>query len=83
MPLKSFHCSIRISLLFWTICLLPVNALADKPKGYKLFNQSDGLVFNYVNDMVRDRDGHVWLATERGLFRFDGCTYCVRYSAYL
>lgn len=35
-------------------------------------DSSDGLAQENVTDMVRDRDGFIWVATEGGVSRFDG-----------
>ena len=35
-------------------------------------NKANGLSSNYVNDIVQDRNGFIWIATEAGLDRFDG-----------
>ncbi|MFM2136250.1 MAG: hypothetical protein RL021_1650, partial [Bacteroidota bacterium] len=75
MPLKYFPRLSRIIGLLLVFFVQGIGAFSKVPEGYKLFNQSDGLAFNYVNDMVRDRDGYVWLGTEQGLFRFDGANF--------
>ncbi|MFM2206117.1 MAG: hypothetical protein RL213_92 [Bacteroidota bacterium] len=43
----------------------------------KFFDASQGATFNYVNDLVRDGDGIFWLATEKGIVRFDGANFFV------
>lgn len=35
-------------------------------------NKTNGLSSNYVNDIVQDQQGFIWIATEAGLDRFDG-----------
>lgn len=37
-----------------------------------LYNETNGLPRSSINDIEMDRQGLVWLATERGLIRFDG-----------
>ena len=37
----------------------------------------DGLSNNYVKDIVQDKQGCIWVATEFGLNRFDGCKFTV------
>lgn len=37
-----------------------------------LYDKSGGLSRGYINDIVRDSHGYFWLATERGVIRFDG-----------
>ena len=42
---------------------------------YTHFSTTDGLVDNVVNDIVKDSDGYVWIATQNGLSRFDGSNF--------
>ncbi len=35
----------------------------------------DGLPSNIVRDVLQTRDGHLWLATQGGLVRFDGVRF--------
>ena len=41
----------------------------------------DGLSNNYVKDIVQDKQGCIWVATEFGLNRFDGCKFTVYKSS--
>lgn len=36
------------------------------------YDVSSGLPHNEINDIVKDQQGYVWIATENGLSRFDG-----------
>ncbi|MBU3023207.1 EAL domain-containing protein [Aestuariibacter sp. A3R04] len=45
--------------------------IISHPSFLKL-DSSDGLAQENVRDIVRDRDGFIWIATEGGLSRFDG-----------
>src|SRR5918993_768213 len=36
------------------------------------FTTGNGLASNFVNGIVQDGDGYIWLATINGLQRFDG-----------
>ncbi len=48
---------------------------AELPKRNLLFNQlrkDEGLSHEMVTDVVQDRSGFIWLATQEGLNRFDG-----------
>lgn len=40
-----------------------------------LYNFQNGFNRSYVNDIVEDTDGYVWLATESGVVRFDGMNF--------
>jgi LytS/YehU family sensor histidine kinase/ligand-binding sensor domain-containing protein len=42
---------------------------------FKTYTTSDGLVHNSVKKCVSDSKGFLWLATENGLSRFDGCQF--------
>lgn len=39
---------------------------------YTLYNETQQLYGSSINDIQRDRYGFFWMATERGLIRFDG-----------
>ena len=39
---------------------------------FKWYNSGNGLEENVVNDVVRDRNGNVWISTTFGLTKFDG-----------
>ena len=58
--------------------------LSDKDKGFarwhpedglKFYGIEDGLIDNRVTDLLEDRDGNLWIATQSGLARFDGSTF--------
>ena len=40
--------------------------------GYKNFNHKDGLTTNKINDIHQSSNGIIWLATDKGIFQFDG-----------
>ncbi len=44
---------------------------------FKNLSKIDGLSNNYVSDIVQDRQGFIWIATEAGLNRFDGQKFTV------
>ena len=39
------------------------------------YNISDGLPHNEINEIVKDKSGFVWIATENGLSRYDGYNF--------
>lgn len=41
-------------------------------KSFVHFTEQDGLSNNYVNCIVADRDGNIWLGTKKGLSKYDG-----------
>jgi len=40
-----------------------------------VFGREQGLNCNYINDIARDHRGFFWIATNRGLIRFDGTNF--------
>lgn len=65
--------------LFYLLIVLALSALAQRTSS-QLINQysfscitiKDGLLHNYVDDIYKDSQGFLWLATSNGLSRFDG-----------
>lgn len=53
---------------------------SSQPYMMKNLGVEDGLSNNYVKDIVQDRQGFIWIATESGLNRFDGHSF-TRYTA--
>src|SRR2546430_9192279 len=41
----------------------------------KIFTGADGLGSSYVNDLMRDSRGFLWICTRDGLTRFDGSRF--------
>ena len=72
------HRSIYIMLL----SLIGFNALSQEfdEKNFTLYTTKDGLSHNYVNAITQDSYGYVWIATYKGLNRFDGSTFQQFYS---
>ena len=50
---------------------IPVSAQLH-PNNLSLYNESEGI---YINDIITDRKGVVWIATQNGLVRYDGYDY--------
>ena len=40
-----------------------------------VYDELRGFNRNYVNDIIRDANGFLWLATDRGIVRFDGVNF--------
>lgn len=41
----------------------------------RVFDKTDGLPSNWINDLVQTQDGFIWLATDNGLVRYDGSVF--------
>ncbi|NOR88608.1 MAG: hypothetical protein GQ527_13475, partial [Bacteroidales bacterium] len=70
-----------ITSIFWTWSLL-VSAQSwdikdDFQTKFTQLTTKDGLSDNRILDMIEDRQGFIWLATENGLNRFDGYEFVV------
>ena len=44
-------------------------------EGLKFYGIEDGLIDDRVNDLLLDRNGNLWVATQRGLSCFDGTVF--------
>ena len=44
-------------------------------EGLKFYGIGDGLIDARVTDLLKDRNGNLWVATQRGLSCFDGSTF--------
>jgi len=55
----------------------PAAAFAARPIRFDRLSMEQGLSQSSVTDIVQDRRGYVWLATEDGLNRFDGTSFKV------
>jgi ligand-binding sensor domain-containing protein len=66
-------------MLVFFLGLLPLlvqsQNTATEPKRYHLFNETSGLDRHSILDLARDEAGFYWLATEKGVVRFDGANF--------
>lgn len=68
---------VSVSLLFFSHSS---RSVAGEPPSedeyyYQSWETDEGLPDNQVNQVLQDRDGFLWLATNGGLVRFDGITF--------
>lgn len=69
---RAAHC-----LIAWLAALGPTNAAAQDLR-FQRFTTSEGLTDDAVTCLLEDREGFIWIGTERGLARFDGsCMHAV------
>jgi signal transduction histidine kinase/ligand-binding sensor domain-containing protein/DNA-binding NarL/FixJ family response regulator len=64
----------RITLLIYCIVGITIHAISQKNEFgqiYKYTNEQ-GLVSNFVYQIVQDKKGFIWIGTEEGLNKFDG-----------
>lgn len=43
--------------------------------------EEDGLACNYIRDIVKDKNGNLWIATDNGLSKYYGCDFHNYYKA--
>ncbi len=73
-----------IWFLIVIILLLSVTPARTQPNpvnGYAVqhFTDENGLPQNSINDLLFDKDGYLWLASQVGLVRFDGSSFKLYY----
>ncbi len=66
----------------WTALLLQVSLLGWAPPAAKFRNYGvdEGLLGSQISDILCDRQGLMWFATDLGLYRFDGQRFVRYYS---
>src|SRR3954452_6512403 len=65
----------RILLFLFAIHLALLYAAQGQPLNQLRFNHlflKDGMPEGQVNDLLQDREGYIWIATQKGLVRYDG-----------
>ena len=65
-----------ISLLFiFLVWCCPI--FSQFPYTFKRLTMTDGMVSNYIVDIIQDKQGYIWMASESGLSKFDGKNFTV------
>jgi signal transduction histidine kinase/DNA-binding response OmpR family regulator/ligand-binding sensor domain-containing protein len=60
-------------ILFFYFCLLSFVSIAQRPNvHFKNINLKEGIQDNHIVDILQDDYGYMWIASQRGLDRFDG-----------
>src|SRR5215831_583068 len=60
-----------IALLLLQLCFAQKNT---SPAHFNLLSIKDGMPEGTVNDLLQDKAGYIWVATLKGLVRYDGYT---------
>lgn len=64
----------RLLHIFGTIVGL-LFAITATAQNTHLFTTNNGLSNSLINDIIQDKHGYIWIATEDGLNRFDGISF--------
>lgn len=67
------------TLILLFLLLLPASILGQDPY-YISLNRSAGLPSNTVYDIIQDRKGFIWTASEEGISRYDGFEFKTFYA---
>jgi hypothetical protein len=59
-----------LPILYWLLSAVAPGF--SQEVSYTLYNENNGLNRSSINDIQRDGRGYYWLATEKGVIRFDG-----------
>ena len=72
---KRFFLSLPAGLFcLWFVLALPGTMQAQKV-AFENLTLKTGLPQNFVKDVIQDRQGYLWFATQAGAARYDGYTY--------
>ncbi|WP_019988312.1 sensor histidine kinase [Rudanella lutea] len=61
--------------LFIFLLLLGSHGLVAQQVSYQRLDKASGLPSNTIYDLMQDQQGFIWLATDKGLYRYDGVLY--------
>lgn len=73
--------TMRLLLLYVSLLLLATSATAQNKQQkmlsipFKSINQRQGLPNTIIRDLIKDRNGYIWMATVGGLIRYDGSRF--------
>ena len=67
------NCIVLLLFLFgWCYSIL-----SQPQYTFKRLTMSDGMVSNYIVDIIQDKQGYIWMASESGLCKFDGKDFTI------
>lgn len=64
-------------ILSFSITFLWLGGAAQNQKGYETISTAEGLSQGMIFDMLQDKEGFIWVATNNGLNRYDGYNFKV------
>src|SRR5579872_5413142 len=70
--MKMFRFLFCILILLSVRMMNPVMAQDMDESNFIRYTRLQGLSNNYISGLVQDADGYIWVATHKGLNRFDG-----------
>jgi|GEM_PF-2028671 len=62
-------------LILLIICCIGYGGLSAQQLRFKRYSTEDGLPHNICYDLLQDKKGYIWIATDDGLVRFDGTSF--------
>ena len=76
MTLRAIGWPVVVSL-YTSVALATESVRSLSEYSLNSWTKKDGLPLNSISEIVQTRDGYLWLASERGLARFDGARFTV------
>ena len=71
----------RVLLFFILTLCVPIARASTIKRTTQIFTTVNGLPDNSINDIQKDHEGYLWIATNKGLSRFDGKNFVTFSSA--
>lgn len=70
------QCNLKVlDILLWcVVCAVPIFGFSQEPQ-YKNYNTTNGLPSNQVYNLIQDKNGYLWIASDRGIIRYDGYNF--------
>lgn len=77
-PMYNLFLKISIPfLVFWGLLNTTPKSLAQGAQQFEAYTQLDGLSNDFIQMIIQDHLGFIWIATENGINRFDGHQFTV------
>ena len=68
---------LRYFILYLFTLGIIYNLLGQENINFSNYTINDGLADNRINDIVKDNQGYIWLASQNGITRFDGHNFVI------